>query len=150
MIYICIIYIPALLYVCVCANNCCFISVLLFKLRQIVDASTLSINKQQQWGQSLIHWPTKVLAQTLLRLLHSTRTLPSLQHLLPFPLQWSDNLQPCLLAKFNPRQFLHCFLQFFRFYFLLFWLHIFVPHAIFISHIFLSLLLQHFFIILQA
>lgn len=59
-----------------CANNSCFISVVLFKLRQIVDASTLSINKQQQWGQSRIHWPRKVLAQTLLRLLHSTRTLP--------------------------------------------------------------------------
>lgn len=111
-----------------CANNSCFISVVLFKLRQIVDASTLSINKQQQWGQSRIHWPRKVLAQTLLRLLHSTRSLPpssnsfslSLSRRPLYPLQWSDNLQSCLLAKFNPRQFLHCFLQFFRYYFLFF------------------------------
>lgn len=120
MIYICIIYIPALLYVCVCANNCCFISVLLFKLRQIVDASTLSINKQQQWGQSLIHWPTKVLAQTLLRLLHSTRTLPSLQLLLPFPYSGQTICSLVCLPNLTPGNFYTVFYNFFDFIFCFF------------------------------
>lgn len=99
----------------------CFISVSRFKMRQMVDVAV--VHKQTTtMGPALTVADESACTDTFAFIALDTYCLPC-----PYPYpqntaftslppwQWSDNLQPCLPAKFNPRQFLHSFFyNFFR------------------------------------
>lgn len=99
----------------------CFISVSRFKMRQMVDVGV--VHKQTTtMGPALTVADESACTDTFAFIALDTYCLPcpypypqnTAFTFLP-PWQWSDNLQPCLPAKFNPRQFLHSFFyNFFR------------------------------------